>query len=83
MPRDRGDETRVPTKRSWWTPIAALALVIALMGGFIVVRLTAAPPDGLPADSAGANATTVDAVSAYHAAIASGRPVYVLFHSLS
>ena len=68
---------------SKWVVIALL--VVAILAGVFVAKIVA------PSDSDGGNsastpsltATHNDAVVDYQAALKSGRPVYVLFHSLN
>ncbi len=80
---DSMEGAEVSRKRSSWVLVVALALLIALLGGLLVVELTASPLNGRLADSGTPDATATDAVSSYRAAVATGKPVYVLFHSLS
>jgi thioredoxin-like negative regulator of GroEL len=64
-------------------------LVVAIFLGFIVMKLVldSAAPSASPAtDTAtGTSITSIsnDAVADYDAAVASGKPIYVLFHSLT
>lgn len=64
-------------------------LVVAIFLGFIVMKLVldSAAPAATPAagTATGTSITSVrnDAVADYDAAVASGKPIYVLFHSLT
>ncbi|MEL7667015.1 MAG: thioredoxin domain-containing protein [Actinomycetota bacterium] len=64
-------------------------LVVAIFLGFIVMKLVldSAAPAASPATGAatGTSITSIrnDAVADYDAAVASGKPIYVLFHSLT
>ncbi len=82
-PNDPKDEADVSRKHSSWVLVVALALLIALLGGLLVVELTSSPLNGRLADSGTPDATAADAVSSYRAAVATGKPVYILFHSLT
>ncbi|MDO8880562.1 MAG: thioredoxin family protein [Coriobacteriia bacterium] len=65
-------------------------LIVAIFLGFIVMKLVldSAAPAVSPADTGSPAGTTItsvrnDAVADFDAAVASGRPIYVLFHSLT
>jgi len=76
-------EAPATSSSSKWVVIALLA--VAILAGVFVAKIVA------PSDSDGGNsastpsltATHNDAVADYQAALKSGRPVYVLFHSLN
>lgn len=65
-------------------------LVVAVFLGFIVMKLVLdnTAPTGSPATGGAASGRSItsihnDAVADYEAAVASGKPIYVLFHSLT
>lgn len=60
-----------------------LLVVVALFAGVAIAKFVA--PKSEPSVSGGASLTTVhsDAVADYEAARETGRPIYILFHSLS
>lgn len=69
---------------------AIVLLVVAVFLGFIVMKLVldSTAPAASPATEGAASGTSIasvhnDAVADYEAAVATGKPVYVLFHSLS
>jgi ABC-type molybdate transport system substrate-binding protein len=69
-------------------PLLVVALVtVAIIGGALAAKALAPRPSAssAPATSAAASLTSVhnDAVADYQAALKKGKPIYVLFHSLS
>lgn len=80
-PADSGPEESTPRKSLKRSVV--LFAVIAVFAGVVLAKLVI-PKTDLPAAS-GASLTTVhnDAVADYDAARKTGRPIYILFHSLS
>lgn len=69
---------------------AIVLLVVAVFLGFIVIKLVldSTAPTASPATEGAASSTSItsvrnDAVADYDAAVTSGKPIYVLFHSLT
>lgn len=97
MSKNKQSKAAVPeTAKATGTPgsparskSAIVLLVVAIFLGFIVMKLVldSAAPSASPAtDTAtGTSITSIsnDAVADYDAAVASGKPIYVLFHSLT
>ncbi len=70
------------------TPSARLVIllvVIAVFAAIVLIKVLTAPGTARTPTDEGASITAVhnDAVADYEAALATGRPVYVLFHSLT
>ena len=66
--------------------LVAVLVIFAIILGMKIAGLTEAPGGGAantPATSVKPSENRSDAVAAYDAAIATGKPVYVLFHSLT
>ena len=67
--------------------VPVILLIVAILLGLVLVKLVSddAAPTTSSAGETGTSMTSVhnDAVSDYEAAVASGRPIYLLFHSLS
>lgn len=80
-PTDSTGEKRTPRKSFGRTVV--LLVAIALFAGVALAKLVSPKAD--PPVSSGASLTTVhnDAVADYDAARRTGRPIYILFHSLS
>lgn len=86
---------KASVKAKWASPsVIIVVVVLALFGGIMVAKLTGGAPAAPPAAETGTIATppvgaeTItsthnDAVADYEAALKTGKPVYVLFHSLT
>ena len=91
------NETQEPSKpKRASTAVAVILVVAALFGGVLLakamnrpsapqVALSNAAETGAPAQSGAPTVTSThnDAVADYEAALKTGKPIYVLFHSLS
>lgn len=76
---ERGDAPRIDRR-----VVILLVVVLAVAGALLVKGLTR--PASVPGTQAASDSITSvhnDAVADYEAALAAGRPIYVLFHSLS
>lgn len=80
-PAESASEEHAPRKAINKTVV--LLIVVALFAGVALAKLVAPKAD--PSVSGGPSVTTVhnDAVADYEAAKRTGRPIYILFHSLS
>ncbi|HZL06873.1 MAG TPA: thioredoxin family protein [Coriobacteriia bacterium] len=65
--------------------LVILLAVIAVFAAIVLIKVLAAPDTAPSAPDTAASLTSVhnDAVGDYEAALATGKPIYVLFHSLS
>ena len=65
--------------------LVILLAVIAVFAAIMLIKVLAAPDTAPTAPDSAVSLTSVhnDAVSDYEAALATGKPVYVLFHSLT
>jgi hypothetical protein len=77
----RSDEPTTRPKRPVTPAMVVLLLVIVVLGGFLVASVTRLP-FAIGSDAARRSSSS-DSVGEYRAAIEDGRPVYVLFHSLT
>ncbi len=65
--------------------LVILLAVIAVFAAIVLIKVLSAPEAGPSAPGAAASLTSVhnDAVADYGAALEAGKPIYVLFHSLT
>ena len=72
-------EAPPPRPRTFPTRVAVVLVVVALFGGVLAAKTLTPGPDA----SGSVTATRNDATADYEAALQTGKPVYVLFHSLT
>lgn len=78
-----GSDSVAPRRRTLTPKVVILLVVVALFGGLAAAKLL--PATSKSDATGGASLTSVhnDAVADYEAALKTGKPIYVLFHSLS
>jgi len=74
-----------PSRRGRSARLAILLAVIAVFAAIVLIKVLATPAaaPSAPGDVASLTSVHNDAVADYEAALEAGKPVYVLFHSLT
>ncbi len=78
-------EPGAPGPRVFSTKLVVALVVVAVFAGVLVAKALAPDPqaDSGAGESASITSTRTDATADYEAALKSGKPIYVLFHSLT